>query len=117
MVERVREREVVSRIRITDAEIDELIEKRRVAAGASAQVNIAQILVTVPEGAAESRRRRAARPRRGGAEARSRRRGLRGRRPGDLGGQQPQPGRRDRPASGRSPARPVRTRGAGSQAR
>src|SRR6187549_2084540 len=31
MVERVREREVVSRIKITDAEIDELIEKRRVA--------------------------------------------------------------------------------------
>ena len=54
MVERVREREVVSRIRITDAEIDELIEKRRSAAGTSAQINIAQILVTVPEGAAES---------------------------------------------------------------
>jgi len=54
MVERVREREVVSRIRITDAEVDELIEKRRSAAGTSAQINIAQILVTVPEGAAES---------------------------------------------------------------
>jgi peptidyl-prolyl cis-trans isomerase SurA len=33
MVERVREREVVSRIRITDAEIDELIEKRRARRG------------------------------------------------------------------------------------
>ena len=53
MVERVREREVVSRIRITDAEIDELIEKRRGAAGASAQINVAQILVTVPDGSAE----------------------------------------------------------------
>jgi len=53
MVERVREREVVSRIRITDAEIDELIDKRRAAAGTSAQLNVAQILVTVPEGAAE----------------------------------------------------------------
>jgi len=53
MVERVREREVVSRIRITDAEIDELIEKRRSASGTSAQVNVAQILVTVPEGAAD----------------------------------------------------------------
>ena len=53
MVERVREREVVSRIRITDGEIDELIEKRRNASGTSAQVNVAQILVTVPEGAAE----------------------------------------------------------------
>jgi peptidyl-prolyl cis-trans isomerase SurA len=53
MVERVREREVVSRIRISDAEIDELIEKRRVAAGAGALINITQILVTVPDGAAE----------------------------------------------------------------
>ena len=34
MVERVREREVASRIRVTDAEIDALIEKRRGAAGA-----------------------------------------------------------------------------------
>jgi peptidyl-prolyl cis-trans isomerase SurA len=54
MVERVREREVVSRIRVNDAEIDELIEKRRVAAGTSMQVNVAQILVTVPEGAADA---------------------------------------------------------------
>ena len=61
MVERVREREVVSRIQISDAEIDALIEKRRVAAGTSAQFNIAQILVTVPEGAADGVRRRAAR--------------------------------------------------------
>jgi len=53
MVERVREREVVSRIKVSDAEIDDLIEKRRVAAGVATQVNIAQILVTVPEGAAE----------------------------------------------------------------
>jgi peptidyl-prolyl cis-trans isomerase SurA len=53
MVERVREREVVSRIKVSDAEIDELIEKRRVAAGTGAQINIAQILVTVPDGAAE----------------------------------------------------------------
>ena len=54
MVERLREREVVSRIKVTDAEIDELIEKRRSAAGTSSQINVAQILVTVPEGAAES---------------------------------------------------------------
>jgi peptidyl-prolyl cis-trans isomerase SurA len=52
LVERVREREVVSRIKITDAEIDELVEKRRAAAGNAAQLNVAQILVTVPEGAA-----------------------------------------------------------------
>jgi len=54
MVERMREREVVSRIRVSDAEIDELIEKRRSAAGASSQINVAQILVTVPEGASEA---------------------------------------------------------------
>jgi peptidyl-prolyl cis-trans isomerase SurA len=53
LVERVREREVVSRIKVSDAEIDELIDKRRAAAGTSAQVNVAQILVPVPDGAAE----------------------------------------------------------------
>src|SRR6185369_7634553 len=54
LVERVREREVVSRIRITDAEIDDLIEKRRKAAGIASEINVAQILVTVPEGAADA---------------------------------------------------------------
>jgi peptidyl-prolyl cis-trans isomerase SurA len=51
LVERVREREVASRIKISDAEIDELIEQRRAAAGAGAEFDIAQVLVTVPEGA------------------------------------------------------------------
>jgi len=63
LVERVREREVVSRIKISDAEIDELIEKRRKATGAAAEMAIAQILVGVPEGAGpgvvEERRGRA----------------------------------------------------------
>jgi len=54
LVERVREREVVSRIRITDAEIDDLIEKRRRAAGIASEINVAQILVTVPDGAADA---------------------------------------------------------------
>jgi peptidyl-prolyl cis-trans isomerase SurA len=54
LVERVREREVVSRIKITDAEVDALIAQRRDAVGASAEMNIAQILVTVPEGASEA---------------------------------------------------------------
>ena len=54
LVERVREREVVSRIKISDAEIDDLIEKRRSAAGAGAEMAIAQILVSVPEGAAQA---------------------------------------------------------------
>ena len=51
LIERVREREVMGRIRVTDAEIDALLEKRRKAAGSSEQLDIAQILVTVPEGA------------------------------------------------------------------
>ena len=51
IVERVREREVVSLIKISDAEIDAAIEKRRNAAGSGVQLDIAQILVTVPEGA------------------------------------------------------------------
>ncbi|MEO7056461.1 MAG: peptidylprolyl isomerase [Caldimonas sp.] len=63
MVERVREREVINRIKISDAEIDALLAQRREAAGASAQLDIAQILVTVPEGstlsAAAQRRERA----------------------------------------------------------
>jgi peptidyl-prolyl cis-trans isomerase SurA len=49
--ERVREREVNQRIRITDADIDRLLEARQAQAAANAQLNLAQILVTVPEGA------------------------------------------------------------------
>jgi peptidyl-prolyl cis-trans isomerase SurA len=54
MVERLREREVNGRIQISEAEIDALLDKQRAAAGASTQYNIAQILVTVPEGANEA---------------------------------------------------------------
>jgi peptidyl-prolyl cis-trans isomerase SurA len=54
LIERVREREVAQRIRITDSEIDEFIEKQRGAAAAEVQYNIAQVLVTVPEGASEA---------------------------------------------------------------
>ena len=50
MVERVREREVVNRIRITDTEIDAVLAQRREAAGVNAQLNIAQILVGVADG-------------------------------------------------------------------
>ena len=50
MVERVREREVASRIKVSDVDIDALIEQRR-SGVSSGQFNIAQILVTVPEGA------------------------------------------------------------------
>ena len=51
LVERVREREVNSRIRVTDADVDALLEQRRAAAGKTPQLDIAQVLVTVPEGA------------------------------------------------------------------
>lgn len=52
LVERVREREVAGRIRVSDAEIDRLLEERR-SGGANAQFNIAQILVPVPENATQ----------------------------------------------------------------
>jgi len=62
-VERVREREVNSRIRINNDEIDALLEKRRSEAGKVPQLNIAQVLISVPEGASDaevaSRRARA----------------------------------------------------------
>lgn len=54
LVERIREREVQQRIRITDAEIDKFIEQQRGSAEASAELNLAQILVTVPEGASDA---------------------------------------------------------------
>ncbi len=51
LIERVREREVAARIRVGDDEIDTLLAKRRAEAGRGGELNIAQILVTVPEGA------------------------------------------------------------------
>lgn len=51
MVERTREREVLQRIRVTDAEIDRYLERQRTQSIAEASINLAQILVTVPEGA------------------------------------------------------------------
>ena len=51
MIERLREREVYNRIRISEEEIDKFIDERRQAASADADTNIAQILVTVAEGA------------------------------------------------------------------
>lgn len=54
LVERLREREVYSRIRITDEEIDRYLAQQREAAAAGAELNVAQVLVTVPEGADEA---------------------------------------------------------------
>lgn len=54
MIERVREREVYQRIRITDGEIDRYLAQQNIATQADVELNIAQILVTVPEGGDES---------------------------------------------------------------
>jgi peptidyl-prolyl cis-trans isomerase SurA len=47
MIERVREREVNGRIRVTDGEVEAYLARQR----DNAELNIAQILVSVPEGA------------------------------------------------------------------
>lgn len=49
--ERVREREVQGRIKVSDAEVDALIAEQVARQGSQPELNIAQILVTVPEGA------------------------------------------------------------------
>lgn len=54
MTERVREREVQGRIRITDGEIDQFLGEQRQKSVGGVQLNLAQILVTVPEGASEA---------------------------------------------------------------
>lgn len=54
LVERIRDREVQARIQVPDAEINALIEKQRAATGAAAQLNLAQVLVSVPEGASDA---------------------------------------------------------------
>ena len=51
ITERVREREVIGRIRVSDAEVDAFLDKRRAESGAATEYNIAQVLVTVREGA------------------------------------------------------------------
>jgi peptidyl-prolyl cis-trans isomerase SurA len=48
-IERIREREVINHIRVTDTEIADYIAKMRGGHTASPQIDIAQILVTVPE--------------------------------------------------------------------
>jgi len=51
LVERVREREVGQRTRVTDTEIDDYLAKQHHAKVKTLELNIAQILVAVPEGA------------------------------------------------------------------
>lgn len=54
MTERVREREVQGRIKVADAEIDAYLDKKRADLAAGGAINLAQVLVPVPEGAPES---------------------------------------------------------------
>ena len=51
MIERLREREVYQRIKVSDEDIDGLLAQQRAEANVDPGTNIAQILVTVPEGA------------------------------------------------------------------
>jgi peptidyl-prolyl cis-trans isomerase SurA len=51
LMERVREREVGVRTRVLDVDIDKYLAERNVINAKDAELNIAQILVTVPEGA------------------------------------------------------------------
>jgi peptidyl-prolyl cis-trans isomerase SurA len=48
-IERIREREVIAHIRVTDAEIADYISKMRGGRSATPQLNIAQILISVPD--------------------------------------------------------------------
>jgi len=54
LVERVREREVQARIRISDGDIDAWLDQQRAQGTGGGQLNLAQVLITVPEGAAEA---------------------------------------------------------------
>lgn len=54
LVERVREREVHQRIHVSDSEIDRYLEQQKNTAAAAIELNLAQILVPVPENASEA---------------------------------------------------------------
>lgn len=54
LLEKVREREVQSRIRITDADVEALLAKQRAGSAATPSYNIAQILIPVPEAATDA---------------------------------------------------------------
>jgi peptidyl-prolyl cis-trans isomerase SurA len=54
LIERVREREVQSRIRVSDEEVEAWVAQQRGPVAAEAEYDVAQILVTVPEGASDA---------------------------------------------------------------
>jgi len=51
LLDRVRERDVQARIRITDTDIENWLNEQRLKAGLSTELNVAQILITLPENA------------------------------------------------------------------
>jgi peptidyl-prolyl cis-trans isomerase SurA len=54
LVERVREREVYQRIRVSDEDVERFLEARRAESAGEAELNLAQVLVAVPEGASDA---------------------------------------------------------------
>lgn len=54
LLQRLREREVDSRVRVTESELDAFIREQRDAPMGEVEINIAQILVAVPENASEA---------------------------------------------------------------
>lgn len=54
LADRVRERDVLPRVRVTDAEIDALLAEQTAQASGETQLNIAQIFISVPERASGS---------------------------------------------------------------
>ena len=54
LIERVREREVYQRIKISDGDVERYVDQQRAAMKAEIELNIAQILVSVPDGADEA---------------------------------------------------------------
>jgi peptidyl-prolyl cis-trans isomerase SurA len=53
LAQRIRDREVQSRIKVSDAEIEDYLAAQRASQAKQVELNIAQILVTVPEGASD----------------------------------------------------------------
>jgi len=54
LMERVREREVQKRINITDGDIDRYLDERQAKADSNPQLNIAQVLIPIPEKGTEA---------------------------------------------------------------
>lgn len=56
LTERVRDAEVMRRIRVTDGEIDKFLEDKRAGAAARAPINLAQILIPFGDGASDEQK-------------------------------------------------------------